>query len=699
MSPLLPLRSGLRALGRRLWALRVGTLTGQLGLLWLGLAAAIFLFDFLVEPSRVIRAPLSALLIGTGVVVLVRVAREAFRRQPTFVELALRLQRYHHIDSDLVAALQFEQPQARQWGSQELQAAVIARVAETGSQLNPAGIVSRRPLTVWLGTLLVVLAGVSLVVARYPQHARVFAARMLLSRDHYPTRTQIDYVLVNGQTAIAPDRHQSVRSAFGKPVTFEIRAGGELPAQGSVLVRQGKGAQARLDLKPIVESDGVINVQSALTAVREWQYEVSRGGDPTAMGDFATQRLAAIRRAQVELPELKPLLAAMGPLPNTRNLLQLESILTKASSQRTYRAELGQLVDSVTYQVYLGDAWTDPLTVQAIPLPVVDVSLDVAPPEYTRAGESAETATGSRQAAVIEGSRVTLRVRSSKPLQQANATIGSVDFQLRATSADNLAWELPAGTPLDSVVDAVGYTVQVTDQDGMQLPEPVQGFIRLKADRPPKIYADVTTRHVLPTARPNIWFGAVDDYGLASIKLYAQRIRGGDEGTTQIIEIPLQAHPRRIAPLLGSFPPERKAALDRQTVSTELRNDLEQLGVEVAADAQLSVQQQGQRWSLVNPADNQTFLLRLERGAVQVYRQFLIDLSSLDLRLDDQVRLELEATDFRGNQTGKSSKSEVVILNVTDERGVYAAMQESDQRTAQQLNDIIQRHLGIGGSP
>jgi hypothetical protein len=36
---------------------------------------------------------------------------------------------------------------------------------------------------------------------------------------------------------------------------------------------------------------------------------------------------------------------------------------------------------------------------------------------------------------------------------------------------------------------------------------------------------------------------------------------------------------------------------------------------------------------------------------------------------------------------------------VTDERGVLASLMESDEKSARQLDAIIQRQLGIGGSP
>ena len=75
-----------------------------------------------------------------------------------------------------------------------------------------------------------------------------------------------------------------------------------------------------------------------------------------------------------------------------------------------YQGRLPRLVNSVSYQVYLGDTWTGPLEVRVIPLPVVTVTLDPHPPSYAITGDEEEAGVreGTRQIAVVEGSSVTL---------------------------------------------------------------------------------------------------------------------------------------------------------------------------------------------------------------------------------------------------------------------------------------------------
>jgi hypothetical protein len=81
----------------------------------------------------------------------------------------------------------------------------------------------------------------------------------------------------------------------------------------------------------------------------------------------------------------------------------------------------------------------------------------------------------------------------------------------------------------------------------------------------------------------------------------------------------------------------------------------------------------------------------------QVIRgRHVFDLKSLGLAKGDEVRVTLEAVDFRGDQPGSSARSDIIVLTVTDESGVLAGLVEADEKSARQLDQIIQRQLGIG---
>ncbi len=91
------------------------------------------------------------------------------------------------------------------------------------------------------------------------------------------------------------------------------------------------------------------------------------------------------------------------------------------------------------------------------------------------------------------------------------------------------------------------------------------------------------------------------------------------------------------------------------------------------------------------------FEIRDEHPQLNVYRIFPLRLSEFDLQVGDTVRIELRATDDRGDSPGKSASSEAIILSVTDEAGFLASTTETDQRSAEQLDAIIR--LGLGESP
>jgi hypothetical protein len=73
-----------------------------------------------------------------------------------------------------------------------------------------------------------------------------------------------------------------------------------------------------------------------------------------------------------------------------------------------------------------------------------------------------------------------------------------------------------------------------------------------------------------------------------------------------------------------------------------------------------------------------------------------LDLAPLGLKSGDRLTVIVEAVDYRGSLPGKPAQSEPLVFDVTDERGVLAAMAESDERSAEKLDAIIQRQLGIG---
>ena len=84
--------------------------------------------------------------------------------------------------------------------------------------------------------------------------------------------------------------------------------------------------------------------------------------------------------------------------------------------------------------------------------------------------------------------------------------------------------------------------------------------------------------------------------------------------------------------------------------------------------------------------------------------KYAFPLSPLKLGKGDRVKLTLEVIDYRGENAqgqpvGTSYLSDGLVLEISDESGVLAAISAADERSEQRLTDIIKRQLGIGESP
>lgn len=578
---LLALKSHLGALRRRRAMLRLSTAwSGSVLAVCCALLAG-FGVDWTFQLTRPQRVLMLLCYAGTAWWAYRRLTRPYLGTAESEVDVALLVERQQRIDSDLVAALQFESPEAARWGSQQLEDAVIDYVAEYGSGINVFEGLSHAEFRRRMIALGVLAGGLLLSAAVFPGYIPAFLNRMFLGRAHYPTQTRLERIAVNGNLVFPTSETIVPRVPSGRPLKFEVECGGVLPATAEVRIRaQGSDLETVIPLEVV----GALATEPA--------------ADPTAA-------------------------------PTT-------------VARRGFTGELPRLIDSVTFEVYAGDAWTDPVEIEAIPLPVVTVLLEQTPPPYAAgAMKPTDNQAGSRQISVIEGSRVAIAVEcGNKPLRSARLTVGQQEYPLSARDGDRRAWSLAeSNSPLESVVEPIAFEVQVQDEDGLALEQPLQGYIRIQADRPPRVVGAVVTERVLPAARPTVSYGATDDYGLALVKLNRQVMRASGETEESTIVV---------------------------------RTAKEGAG-------------KGNAGKEEAPA--------VLRGS------YTVDLKPLKLVKGDEVRLTLEAVDFRGGQPGKSATSDPLVFQVTDESGILAGLIEADEKSARQLDIIIQRQLGIGESP
>ena len=458
------LRSQLGSLRQKRAAVRWGSaLCAPLAVaLWLLVAA--FLCDWSFNLPVGLRAVMLLAWIVGGIWAVKRFAWPLVKVRESEQDVALIVEQHHKIDSDLVAAIQFEGPHAPTWGSERLQQAVVDYVAEFSPSLNVFEGFSYRPLpqrATVLGITLVVVLGAALV---FPGHVTAFWNRFLLGSAHYPTKTQIESIVVNGPPVPVFHGHETpqVRIPYGQRIEVAVKCGGEVPRAGFV---QLSG----------VKTDAVNRVDLNATAPEAATFagEIAHVADSFRMrfhfGDAVSD----------------PAEVVIVPLPLVDLAWEIEPPKYVASAMK-----LGE-TDGGSRQLAVIEGSVAKLRLVCSNKPLKSVKLTVGEKSFELSRE--------------------LRVERQEPGKARSVSSSGS----RPSSLDS--WTLPAGTPFDSIREPLKYEVQVIDEDGFSLETPISGQIRLKPDRLPRVVATAVTRFVLPTAAPKLDYAAGDDFGVAKI--------------------------------------------------------------------------------------------------------------------------------------------------------------------------------------
>lgn len=229
------------------WGSAVCTLLAVL--LWLLVAA--FVGDWSLNLPWKWRMGLLVAWIAAGLGALKTFAWPLLWVHETTDDVALIVERKNRIDSDLVAALQFENPHAKNWGSSRLEEAVVDYVAEFSPSLNVFEGFSYEPLPkralLFLATLMFVLG----YVFSFPGHASAFWSRFLLGEAHYPTKTQMESIVISGRDVpvFTTGSSPQVRIPYGEPIKVEVKCTGSIPSSGyASLSGMNNDSTNRIDL-------------------------------------------------------------------------------------------------------------------------------------------------------------------------------------------------------------------------------------------------------------------------------------------------------------------------------------------------------------------------------------------------------------------------------------------------------------------
>ena len=589
---LTPLHRLLRRVARyrrriRRWIAFLGT-----GVILCAAILGLFCFDWLLQPTREIRLVGLLIAMAAAVLAFIRYVLPWLRYQESELDIALLVEKHHGIDSDLVAALQFERPEAARWGSVELERHVIRRVAELAQRLPLIRETPRTPLRRRVVAAVCGVALLGLLWMLFPDHLRTFTRRLLLEETPYPTATRLVAVYINGQAVPFTGSEPMIRCAAGQPVTIAVVASGYLPAAGKLIL-----SSPTSDRRTVEQ-----------TLPRAAPKETTGGRDDHAV----------------------------------------------SPAGEVYRAELPALQESVRLRILLGDAATNWLTLVCLNPPAVVLMGYVEDPR----NEGVPTVMqGVTQITVTEGSRVTLGVASDRPLRNVVARMDRLQRPLEKRwpasvpqPTDNSAqlltstagtgtsgksaelwWLDPEGLPLSELATPQHILFEITDENNLTVDPPLEATLLVRPDYPPQVTARALTKFVLPTAKPTLVCQVRDDLGIEKVTVQAQVI-----------------HPDG-----NSEPPVVWTVWEKSADRVKVLDE---------------------KWK--------------------------IDLSRLSCRKGDRVELVISATDIRRPcREGAVSSSEPIALEVTDLAGILAIMSEIDRQSAEELREMIDKQLDVGGGP
>ncbi|MBP90608.1 MAG: hypothetical protein CMJ64_28515 [Planctomycetaceae bacterium] len=149
------------------------------------------------------------------------------------IDIALLLEKRQAFGGVLVAGLQFEQSRSSAWGSTQLAEQVAQEAAACENEFDYKAIIPIAEFRRQAFRVACVLACVVMIAILFPSHSRAFAARLLLKKRDYPTRTQIVEILINDQPLLDS---QSARVVEGTPLSIAARVSGILPTTGTVVI-------------------------------------------------------------------------------------------------------------------------------------------------------------------------------------------------------------------------------------------------------------------------------------------------------------------------------------------------------------------------------------------------------------------------------------------------------------------------------
>jgi len=617
-------------------------------LLW-ALAAA-FVLDYKTDMDALERSIVLVGVIAVAIWTFRRYILPALKVRESDAALAVLVDVKRGLHSNLVAAIEFDDEDRPQYGSEQLRQEVVENTGRSASGMDFLEGFSRRELTHRLLVFVVTVAICLVLSVLYSSHAGAFLNRLVLGEARYPTRTRIEDVV------ILSDGRVGDRIAEGSSVTFEVLCDGVRPDSGEVrVVSTAGGTPADIDLLPDKNRSGVY--LATFPRVLEDLSCTIRLGD--AYPEQRKLTVVALPRVELRMDVERPPYVRGKVPPKPRNRRQI--IVPEGS----------KVIPVIT---------SDKKIVSG----TLTFEKDGEPPlKLTqRGGQWVPADAASALTSVTEMVRFEVKVTDVDGLAPPNAIRGTVhvsaDLPPRVALMAYSRRVLPNATPRldyqavdDHALDSLAMHVAIMDADGRQ----IKTYERPIELRKPKEEATKLLEQQ-EKLRDAVRAGSLDDASVtrwtASQGAIAESLRWLIllVGTSETTDAAINASQTARRDIIGK---DKPAVLDEQ-------------GKVIGALTQLIEELAPQSGKSRAKVDRYFYRLPLADEGLQKGCQVLVTLEAVDYR-DDAAGQKVE---------GKSRRSEKWIFEVSDQQGVLEGMELLTELMDKKLDEVIRAQVEAG---
>ena len=457
--------------------------------------------------------------------------------------------------------------------------------------------------------------------------------------------TKIEKITINHRTIdVLNPADTSVNCISGSSVDFTVACSGVVPDSGTARLVSESGEEITVEIKKLDHQSRIQRLRDAHTLLGKISDSASKTTKlSTKQYNRYLQEIAEL--SKFDAPIVTKAINSTNEHPiDVRQLQQkLETEMnwlgSHETSQALYRGKLARIFTPCTYQLFFGDTWTEVGKIGITNYAVVQYQVAVRPPEYTRL--PIQTFDGQNTAVTpvcVTGSHVKLKLKcENKSLKQAWVAIDDKKYPLIQEITKDEAGNT--------------YTNWISDEKNSPL----------------NSLSKTTT----------FYFHAIDEDHLKLEYPIGSKIRVTKDQKPKITAsmVTLWIRPKYSRPTVVY------SAFDDYALAKIITH------AKVYRKKKLVEHKQ---FTTAN------FSPALTRNQLPLVRKkYPIDISQLNVKVGDEVKVTLQAVDFRGNLPGESAFTKEILLKVTDESGILSSLTPSMQQAEKRLHETFLLELGI----